>query len=492
MNRETTDAVVVGSGPNGLAAAVTMARAGLQVHLYEAEPTLGGGARTLDLHMAEHLRHDVCSAVHPLAVASPFFAEFDLPARGVQFTVPEISYAQPLDDQPAALAYRDLNRTAAELGADGEAWRALYQPLLDHQQVVLGIGLGDMRSVPPPLRSLQGLTAAAQYGLRVLQQGTPAWRTRFRGEAAPALFAGVAAHGVAPIPALAPAGLGIFLGLLGHTSGWPLPVGGSQVIADALVEDLKRHGGTIHTSTPVHDYRQLPRARSYFFDTAPGAVAGIWGERLPAPVARRLRGYKYGNAVAKVDFVLSEPVPWRDEPVGRAGTVHVGGTLTDLARAEAQVAAGQHAKAPVVLVSDPATADPARAVAGLRPLWTYAHVPAGSTADVTEAVIAQIERFAPGFRDVVVASRCVPAARMSEMNANYVGGDIGVGEMSLRRILSGPTRRWNPYGTGIPGVYLCSSAAPPAPGVHGMCGYHAARWALRERFGVTALPHLAP
>src|SRR5690625_5034368 len=337
MNRETTDAVVVGSGPNGLAAAVTMARAGLQVHLYEAEPTLGGGARTLDLQMAEHLRHDVCSAVHPLAVASPFFAEFDLPARGVRFTVPEISYAQPLDDQPAALAYRDLDRTVAELGDDGEAWRALYAPLLAHQDAVLGIGLGDMRSVPEALRDPRGALAAVRYGLRVLQLGTPAWRTRFTGQAAPALFGGVAAHGVARIPALVPAGLGLFLGLLGHTIGWPLPVGGSQAIADALVADLKSHGGRIHTSTRINDYRQLPRARAYFFDTAPGAIPRVWGERLPAPAARRLSHYPHGNGVAKVDFVISEPVPWRDPPVGRAGTVDLGGPLPQTARAAARV-----------------------------------------------------------------------------------------------------------------------------------------------------------
>lgn len=492
MNRDATDVAVIGSGPNGLAAAVTMARAGLQVHLYEAEPTLGGGARTLDLQLAGHLRHDVCSAVHPLAVASPFFTEFDLHARGVRFTVPQISYAQPLADEPAALAYRDLDRTAIELGPDGAAWQQLYEPLLDHLQMLLGIALGDMRSLPPGLTSPGGLLAAARYGLRVLHLGTAAHRTRFVGTAAPALFAGVAAHGVAPLPGPAPAGLGLLLGLLGHVTGWPLPVGGSQAITDALAADLRAHGGTIHTSTPIHDYRDLPRARSYFFDTAPGALVSIWGDRLPPGTARRLRAFQHGNAVAKVDFVLAGPVPWRDAPVGRAGTVHVGGTWADMARAEADVAAGRHAPRPMVLLSDPAVFDPGRTQQGLRPLWTYAHVPAGSTADVTDQVVAQIERFAPGFRDVVVDSRCVPAARMSQMNANYVGGDIGAGALQLRRIITGPTARWNPYSTGIPGVYLCSAAAPPAPGVHGMCGHHAARWALRERFGVNAPPSLGP
>ncbi|MGC0144967.1 phytoene desaturase family protein [Pseudactinotalea sp. Z1732] len=490
--RAVTDVVVVGSGPNGLAAAVTMARAGLDVHLYEAEPTLGGGARTENLGLAGNLQHDICSAVHPLALASPFFAEFDLPARGVQFTVPEIAYAQPLDDQPAALAYTDLERTAAALGADGGAWRSLFGPLVQHEPAVLGIGLADMRAIPAALRNPSGLLGALHYGLRVLEQGSPLWNTRFRADAAPALFTGVAAHGIAGMPGLAPAGLGLLLGLLAHTSGWALPVGGSRAIANAMVADLRSHGATIHTDTLIQDYRQLPRARSYLFDTTPGAIARIWGDRLPPRTATRLRRYRHGNAAAKVDFVLSEPVPWRDAPVGRAGTVHVGGSRADMVRAEAQVAAGAHAEQPMVLLSDPAVADPARSRDGLRPLWTYAHVPAGSTADVTEAVTAQIERFAPGFRDVVVDARCTPAAQMSRTNANYVGGDISNGALDLRRILGAPLTSLNPYRAGIPGVYLCSAATPPAPGVHGMCGHHGARWALRERFGIHQMPGLGP
>ncbi|HLS14638.1 MAG TPA: NAD(P)/FAD-dependent oxidoreductase [Beutenbergiaceae bacterium] len=489
--RESTDVVVIGSGPNGLAAAVTMARAGLGVHLYEAEDTLGGGARTLDLELAGHLRHDVCSAVHPLASASPFFAEFDLAARGVDLTAPAVSYAQPLDGAQAGLAFRDLEHTADQLGADGRAWHKLFAPLLENLPAVLGLALGDMRTVPPQVRTPGDLLTAISFGLRTLNQGSPAWNLPFTEEVAPALLTGVASHGVAPVRALAPAALGLVLGALAHAGGWTIPVGGSQVITDALVADLQAHGGIVHTATPIHDYRQLPRARAYFLDTAPTAAAGIWGDRLPARQAGRLHSFRHGNAVGKVDFVLSEPVPWAAGQVGDAATVHVGGTRAEMARAEAQIAAGRHAPDPVVLVSDPTVADPARGQEGLRPLWTYAHVPAGSSADVTEAITAQIERFAPGFRDVVVDSRCVPADRMSQMNANYIGGDIGVGRLAVRRIVAGPARGWNPYAIGIPGVYLCSSATPPAPGVHGMCGQHAARWALSERFSMKP-PSLAP
>lgn len=485
----TLDAVVVGSGPNGLAAAVTLARAGLSVEVLEAQPTVGGGARTLDLGLADGLVHDICSAVHPMAVAAPFMKHFDLAARGVRFATPEVSYAQPLDGGRAALAYRDIDRTAKGLGVDGPTWKRLLGPLARHQDRLVDFALGDYRSVP---RSIGGLLTTAQFALRLLDQGTPAWNRRFDTEEAAALLTGVSAHAISRMPSIGAAGSALLLAPIAHGSGWPIPVGGSGAMVAALVQDLEAHGGRVHADAPVAAWGDLPPARAYLFDTTPRTVLQVLGDRMPRTAAARLDRFRYGNAAAKVDYVLSGPVPWTEPEVGRAGTVHVGGTRAQMARAEAEVASGRHADQPVVLLSDPATLDPAREVGGLRPLWTYAHVPAGSNRDVTDDVTAQIERFAPGFRDVVVASRCVPAAEMSNHNANYVGGDVAAGAVTTWQVLARPTPTLNPYRTGADGVYICSASSPPGPGVHGMCGWFAARTVLRERFGIRTMPSLAP
>lgn len=480
------DAVVIGSGPNGLAAAVTLARAGLAVQVVEAQDALGGGARTVDLGLADGVVHDLCSAVHPMALASPFMREFDLAAR-VDLLVPEVEYAQPLDGGRAALAYRSVERTADGLGRDGAAWRQLLGPLAADREGLVEIALGDRRSVP------RHLVTAARYGLGVLEQGSPAWGLRFRGDEAPALLTGVAAHAITPMPSVPAAGAALMLAGLAHGVGWPIPRGGSQAIADALIADLLAHGGTVVTGTEVKDLDELPRARAYLFDTTPRTLVRVLGSRLPTRTARAFGRYRYGNAAAKVDFVLSGPVPWARPEVGLAGTVHLGGSRAEMAAAEADLVAGRHADRPVVLLSDPAVVDPGRVGAGgRRPLWTYAHVPAGSTLDPTEAVTAQIERFAPGFRDIVVASQAIPAAEMSAHNANYPGGDIAAGAVTLGRVLIGPRMAWDPFSGGLPGVYLCSASAPPGPGVHGLGGWYAARRALRDRFGITRLPSLSP
>ncbi|HTQ20113.1 NAD(P)/FAD-dependent oxidoreductase [Mycobacterium sp.] len=475
------DVTVVGSGPNGLATAVICARAGLKVQVIEAQPTFGGGARSAaDLEFPGVL-HDVCSAVHPLALASPFFAEFDLSARGVQLAVPEIAYANPLPGRPAAIAYRDLTRTCAEL-TDGASWRRFLSPLVTHSDAVVAFLLGDKRSVPgsPP--------TVVRLGLRMLTQGTPAWGA-LSGDDARALFTGVAAHAITPLPSLASAGAGLMLATLAHAVGWPIPVGGTQMISDALIADLGAHGGELTAGTEVTE----PPAGVAVFDTAPTALLRCYGDALPDRYANALRRYRFGSGVSKVDFVLSDDIPWSDPRLQQAPTLHLGGTREQMAQAEAEIAAGRHADRPMVLASVPQVADPGRIDSqGRRPFWTYAHVPPNSTLDATEVVTDVVERFAPGFRDVVVAARAVPAAQMSDHNANYVGGDISVGGNSTWRAIAGPTPRVNPWSTPIPTVYLCSAATPPGAGVHGMAGYYAARTLLRREFGITDMPKLSP
>jgi phytoene dehydrogenase-like protein len=473
------DVTVVGSGPNGLATAVICARAGLKVQVVEAQPTFGGGARTAADVDFPGVSHDVCSAVHPLALASPFFGEFDLGARGVQLAVPEIAYANPLPGRPAVIAYRDLERTCAEL-ADGASWRRLLGPLVADSPAVVGLLLGDKRSVP------SSLPCALRLGLRMLAQGTPAWGSLV-GEDARALFTGVAAHVISRMPSLTAAGAGLMLATLAHSVGWPIPVGGSRAITDALIADLRAHGGELTAGREITE----PPTGVVAFDTAPTALLRIYRDALPARYAKALRHYRFGPGVAKVDFVLSDEIPWSDQRLQQAPTLHLGGSRTQMAQAEADIAAGRHAQWPMVLAASPHVADPGRIDSqGRRPFWTYAHVPSGSTVDATEAVTGVLERFAPGFRDIVLAARGVPAARMSDHNANYVGGDIGMGGNSAWRAIAGPTPRLNPWRTPIPKVYLCSAATPPGGGVHGMAGYYAARTLLHREFGITTIPAL--
>lgn len=475
------DVTVVGSGPNGLTAAVICARAGLSVQVVEAQSTFGGGSRTAADPEFPGVSHDICSAVHPLALASPFMAEFDLSARGVKLMVPELAYANPLPNRPAAIAYHDLERTCDGL-EHGTSWLRLLGPLVEDSDAVVGLLLGDKRSVPTTV------LPAFRLGLRMLAQATPAWRS-LAGEDARALFSGVAAHTISRMPSLVSAAAGLMLATLAHSVGWPIPVGGSQAIADALIADLRSHGGELTSSVEITE----PPGGVVLYDTAPTALLGIYGDALPPGYAKALRRYRFGPGVAKVDFVLSDDIPWTDTRLAQVPTFHLGGTRAQMAQAEAEVAAGRHAEWPMVLAATPYVCDPDRIDAdGHRPLWTYAHVPSGSTVDQTEAVTAIFERFAPGFRDIVVAARSVPAARLADHNANYVGGDIGVGGNSARRAILGPTPRLNPWSTPIPKTYLCSAATPPGGGVHGMCGYYAARTVLKREFGIRELPTMAP
>ncbi|ORB65059.1 dehydrogenase [Mycolicibacterium tusciae] len=475
------DVTVVGSGPNGLAAAVICARAGLSVQVFEAQPSLGGGARTLADPEFGEVSHDVCSAVHPLALASPFLAEFDLPARGVDLQVPAVSYANPLPGKPTAVGYHDLDRTCAEL-VHGDSWRRLLGPLTKRDEGVVDFLLGDKRSLP------RDLIAAAYLARNMLEQGTPLWG-RLTGADARALFTGVAAHAINRMPSFVTTGAGLMLATLAHTVGWPIPVGGSQAIPDALIADLRAHGGVITAGEAVTE----PPGGVVLFDTAPTALLSIYRNAVPARYAKALRHYRFGPGVAKVDFVLSDEIPWADPRAADAPTLHMGGSREQMAHAEKEIAAGRHPEWPMVLASLPHLADPNRIDAqGRRPLWTYAHVPHGSPVDQAETITQIFERFAPGFRDVVVAVRSVPASRLAEHNANLVGGDIGVGGNTLLHALTGPTPRLNPWATPIPKVYLCSSATPPGGGVHGMAGFYAARTMLRREFGIKTLPSLSP
>jgi phytoene dehydrogenase-like protein len=483
---EPIDAVVVGAGPNGLAAALTLAAAGLRVEVIEAEQTIGGGARTADLTLPGY-RHDVCSAVHPMAVASPFFRAFDLAGHGVQMLQPAVAYAQPLDDGRAGLAWRDLDRTADGLGVDGVAWRRLMAPLVDRWEPIVSLLLSDFRSRPAddlrPGGAGRFLGTAARFGLRTLEQGGPLWNRRFRGDVAPALLTGVSAHAIAPPRSLAPAGAGLLLGALGHATGWPVPRGGSQSIMDAMARAVTRQGGVIRAGRRVTSLAELPAARAVLLDVTPRSLLHLARGRLPAGYAAWLRRFRYGNAACKVDFALSGPVPWAAPGCDLAGTLHLGGTRPEMAATEGEVAAGRHPARPYVLAAQPGVVDDSRAPAGEHTLWTYAHVPAGSTVDQGEAVTRQIERFAPGFRDLVRHRSVITAAEQSRHNANYVDGAISGGATSPWQMVIRPVPRWDPYRTPLPGTYLCSASTPPGPAVHGMAGLHAARRALRQVFG---------
>ncbi|CAN5254050.1 NAD(P)/FAD-dependent oxidoreductase [soil metagenome] len=479
---DSMDALVVGSGPNGMAAAVTLARAGLAVRIYERDSVIGGGARTAELTLPGFL-HDICSAVHPLALSSGFFRRFELSKR-IELAIPEVSYAQPLDDGRAGIAYRSLERTATELGVDGPAWRRLFAPLVRNADGIAQFSGSQVLQVP------RHPIALAWLGLRILEQGSIDWNTRFRDDVAPALLTGVFAHPVQPMPSLASAAAGLVLATAAHARGWPIPIGGSQSIITAMADDFLAHGGEIVTDAEITSIDELPPAKSVLFNTSPRALSSIAASRLPYRYRRSLERFQYGNAIAKVDFALSGPVPWSNPALGGAPTLHVGGTRAQMAVAEADVAAGRHPADPYVLVSQPSATDPSRAPEGKHTLWAYTHVPAGSTMDPTEAITAKIERYAPGFRDVILASAARTAVDVQAHNPNYVGGDIAAGDVSLEQLIIRPTLSPTPWQTAARGVYLASASTPPGPGVHGLAGYYAARTALANDFGITSAPHL--
>ncbi|HEV2536700.1 MAG TPA: NAD(P)/FAD-dependent oxidoreductase [Streptosporangiaceae bacterium] len=484
MAPSSPDAVVVGSGPNGLAAAVTLAAAGVSVHLIEGAPTIGGGCRTEELTLPG-FRHDVCSAAHPLAVASPFFQRFGLTERGVTLAFPEVEFAHPLDGGRAAVVTRSVAETAGRLGPDGRAYRRLYGPLASHMDEICQAILAPLRTLPAhPF-------AAANYGRRAILPASAVAR-RWHTDEARAIMAGAAAHAMMPLTAVPTAGVGLMLTGLAHAVGWPVVAGGSARITDAMAAALRDMGGSIETGRWVRSLAELPAAKAILLDVSPKALDQLAGDRLPGRYRAALRRFRYGPGVCKVDFALSGPVPWTNEDCRRAGTLHLGGPFEQVAAAEAEVAAGRHPDAPYVLVVQPGAADPSRAPAGSQTLWSYCHVPSGSDVDMTSRIEAQIERFAPGFRDLILARAVRTATDEEAGNPNYVGGDIAVGAQTLRQTVLRPVARWNPYRTPARGVYLCSSATPPVPGVHGRCGELAALTALRDIFGIRDRPDIGP
>jgi phytoene dehydrogenase-like protein len=477
MTAPSLDAIVIGSGPNGLAAALTLARAGRSVRVYEAADTIGGGTRTQELTLPG-FRHDVCSTILPLTAASPFFRTFDLAAHGVELIHPDAPIAHALDGGRAAVLERSVAATAAGFADahDARAWRVLFGPLSRDAGKLSGELLRPVVHVPRhPL-------ALARFGLPALRSALGLATGRFRSPDAQALFTGLAAHSMIPLDRPLTASFGLVLGMYAHAVGWPMVRGGSAAVAAALAAELRSLGGEIVVGQRVGDLADLPRARATIFDTTPTALAAIAGERLPARTRRRYEAFRYGPGIFKVDWALDGPVPWTADGLRRAATIHLGGTAHELALSEAEVAAGRHPDRPFTLLVQYHPWDPTRAPAGRTTAWAYCHVPNGSDVDMTDRIEAQVERFAPGFRDRILARSTHSPAQMAAHDENYVGGDINAGVSDIRQLLFRPTPSWDPYHAG-PGLYLASSSTPPGGGVHGMGGLLAARSALRRDLG---------
>jgi len=463
-----TTAVVVGSGPNGLAAAAHLAQRGVTVTVLEAADRPGGGLRS---SVRDGVVHDDCSAFHPMGVGSPFLRSLDLTAHGLTWRWPEVQLAHPLDDGSAAALWRSVDDTARALGADEESWRRTFEPLVAGIDELVADALG------PLLRWPDHPVAMARFGLRAVAPAT--WMARrFETAAGRALLGGIAAHSFRPLTAPLTSSVALLLGAAGHAYGWPVAEGGSQAIADALIALLGAHGGTIETGRRVESLAELEPTDLVLLDVAPPAVAEIAGDRLPARVARAYRRYRFGPAAFKVDLAVDGDVPWTAAEAHRAGTVHLGGSFEEIATAEAAVSRGHMPARPFVLVGQQYLADPSRSAGSINPVWAYAHVPAGFDGDATSAVLDQLERFAPGTRERIVGVHTRRPADLATANPNFVGGDISCGANTARQLLARPRLTRHPYATGIPGVFMCSAATPPGAGVHGLGGFHAAEAAL--------------
>ncbi len=480
-SRPRYDVVIIGSGPNGLSAACATARAGLSTLVIEAKPEPGGGTRTSQVTLPG-FQHDICSSVHPLGLASPWFRELGI---SIDWVHPDAPVAHVLPDGHAVTLERSIDDTCDQLGPDALAYRRLVTPFVRRFDDLLADILGPLKLPSSPF-------LLARFGLDALRSLRGLARWTFRADEAPALLAGIAAHAMLPLDRAATASFGLVLATAGHAVGWPIARGGSRAITDALLARFRADGGELVLDHPVRSMRELPEARAYLFDVTPRQLLAIAGDRLPARYRERLARFRYGPGVFKIDWALREPVPWHDPRCARTATVHLAGTLDDVSRAERAVHAGQLSDQPFVLFVQPTLFDPTRAPAGQHIAWAYCHVPHGSTIDATAAIEAQIERVAPGFRDVILARATLNAQEIERYNWNYVGGDINGGLADVWQLFTRPLPQLDPYATGAPDIFLCSSSTPPGGGVHGMCGYYAAQSALRQRFGVATRVSAGP
>ena len=481
MVQPTRDAVIVGAGPNGLTAAIVLARAGLSVEVLEARETIGGGCRTESLTLPGY-HHDVCAAIHPMGVVSPIFRRLDLSHHGVRWLSASVPLAHPLDDGSVAILSRRLASMEEILGADGRCWVDLMTPFVERHEQFFAEVLRPIRIPRHPMLMMRFGMLGLQACERVQQ--------RFRGPAARALFAGCAAHSFLPLSAPGSASFGLVLAVAGHALDWPCAAGGSQQIVEVLAALARRAGCTIRTSTPVQTLNDIPPARAALFDVTPRQLLAIGGSKLSRRYRRQLQRFVYGPGVFKIDYALADRIPWKAAACKDAATVHIGGTAEEIARSEAAVNVGVAPEAPFVLVAQQSHIDQTRAPLGGHTGWAYCHVPHGCAVEMTERIERQIERFAPGFRDVVLARHVINPQTLQRHNPNMIGGDIGGGANTLRQFLLRPAARWNPYTTSDPGLFLCSSSTPPGGGVHGMCGYWAACTVLRQVFNRQAPPDL--
>jgi phytoene dehydrogenase-like protein len=469
------DAIIVGSGPNGLAAAITLAREGCSVLVYEANSTIGGGTRSAELTLPGFV-HDVCSAIHPLAAGSPFFKALSLENFGLRWIQPEIPLVHPLDDGSVACLYQDIDVTAEHLGDDSRAYRRLMQPLAKNWEKLANEFLQPMLHLPRHPLTL------ARFGIPAICPATVLSKFLFKREAARSLFGGIAAHSFLPLDAAASSAFALVLGLAGHAVGWPIPSGGSQQIANALNGQLGELGGKIETNQKVENLNDLPKSRAILLDVSVWEFLRIAGDQLPSKYKRRLQSFRHGPGIFKIDYALSEPVPWKAAACRLAGTIHLGGGIDQIAAAERDVASGKISQRPFTLVAQQSLFDETRAPRGQHTLWAYCHVPFNSQIDMSDRIESQIENFAPGFGDCILARHKMSASDLGKSNRNISGGDINGGAANLAQLLARPILSPTPYRTPLRGVYLCSASTPPGGGVHGMCGYNAAKAALRDIF----------
>jgi phytoene dehydrogenase-like protein len=466
------DAVVVGSGPNGLAAAITMAQAGWSVLVLEANETIGGGARSAELTLPGFI-HDICSAIHPLGAGSPFFKTLPLDRFGLEWIHSPVALAHPFDDGTAALLQRSFEATGETLGADADAWRRLLEPFVNRAETLFADTLA-------PLRLPRHPVLLARLGSRTVWSANHLASRWFQGEKAKGLFAGCAGHSVLPLEKFLSAAVGLMLAIAGHAIGWPLARGGSQRITDALAGCLRSLGGAFEVGRRVQSLADIPQTKAIFFDTSPRQLLQICGVQFSGRYRQRLMRFRHGPGAFKLDWALAGPIPWKAKECARAATVHVGGTFAEIAESERLAWLGKYADRPFVLAAQQSLFDPSRAPTGKHTGWAYCHVPNGSAVDMTDRIEAQIERFAPGFRDLILARHVTAPADFEKRNRNYVGGDITGGVIDVWQLFTRPSWKMPPYRTPAKGIYLCSASTPPGAGVHGMCGYWAAKTALRD------------